>query len=364
MTITVPVCIGDLEPIARDILSRNAWDYYASGADDMLTLRENERAFSRIRIRPQVLRDVSAIDIRTSILGSRVASPFGVAPTAMQRMANVDGEEATARACASLRVPMILSSWATTSLEDMYQGIGESVRWFQLYVYKDRRVARRLVERAAAAGYKALAVTVDTPYLGRRRADIRNKFKLPSHLRLANFSDESKQHVGAGPNETQQDSGLATYVAEQVDPSLSWKDIAWLKTVSPLPVVVKGVLTAEDARLAVEAGVSGIVVSNHGGRQLDGVSATVEALSEVIAAVDGQVEVFLDGGIRRGSDIFKAIALGAKAVFVGRPILWGLAYKGEEGVKWVLRTLEDELKLCMTLAGRCGDGERRMYLSR
>ncbi|KAI9593050.1 FMN-dependent dehydrogenase [Syncephalis fuscata] len=326
------------------MLSRNAWDYYASGADEMITLRENERAFSRLRIKPHVLRDVSNISMATTIL----------APTAMQRMANVDGEEATARACANLRMPMILSSWATTSLEDvakagratkiseeMRASVGESIRWFQLYVYKDRKVTRRLVERAAASGYKALAVTVDTPFLGRRRADIRNKFKLPSHLKLANFSEDDKQHVGTNPGEPQQDSGLATYVAEQIDPTLSWKDIAWLKTITHLPIIVKGVLTAEDAQLAVQAGVSGIIVSNHGGRQLDGVSPTIDALTEVVEAVNGKVEVYLDGGVRRGNDIFKAIALGAK--------LYLLA--GEEGVKWVLRILEDEFKLCMTLAG-------------
>ncbi|RKP07112.1 hypothetical protein THASP1DRAFT_31073 [Thamnocephalis sphaerospora] len=373
-----PVSLSDFEKLAEARLSRNAWDYYASGADDMLTLRANQRAFSRIRIKPRVLRDVSAVDVRTNVLGQAIASPIGAAPSAMQRMAHPDGEEASARACASMRLPMILSSWSTTSLEDVAKAAAnvpkdsvpapaqfqvrpdiKPVRWFQLYVYKDRAVTRRLVERAAAAGYTALAVTVDTPLLGRRHADIR-QFKLPSYLRLANFddADSGKQNVGTphtSSAEEPRDSGLAVYVAEQIDPTLSWNDIAWLRSITHLPIIVKGVLTAEDADLAVKAGVSGVIVSNHGGRQLDGVAATIEALPEVVEAVAGRAEVYLDGGIRRGSDIFKAIALGARSVFIGRPILWGLAYNGEVGVRTILRLLEDELKLCMALAGKSFD---------
>jgi (S)-2-hydroxy-acid oxidase len=365
----IPVCIADLEAIAKQKLSRNAWDYYASGGDDMITLKRNQTAFSRIRIKPRVLRDVSDIKLHTTIQGSLIASPIAVAPSAMQCMAHPDGEKATARACASMRTAMILSSWSTTSLEDVAaagtnvpidplslaanlpsdQEV-DPVRWFQLYVYKDRVVTRQLVERAEAAGYKALAVTVDTPILGRRRPDMRNKFRLPSYLRLANFdsADAGKQNVGAAESN---DSGLATYVAEQIDPTLSWDDIAWLRSFTKLPIIVKGILTEEDAKEAVKAGVSGIIVSNHGGRQLDGVPATIDVLAEVVKAVENRVEVYMDGGVRRGSDVFKALALGARAVFVGRPVLWGLAYQGEEGVRTMLRLLEEELYSCMALAG-------------
>ncbi|XP_022096711.1 hydroxyacid oxidase 1-like [Acanthaster planci] len=345
-----PVCLKDFEEIARINLPKNAFDYYQSGADAEQTLRDNEAAFRKYRLRPKHLRDVSNRDLRTSILGQEIAFPIAVSPTAMQRMAHPEGEVATARAATSLGTGVILSSWSTSSIEEVAAGCSPiGPRWFQLYVYKDRDVIRDLVRRAEREGYKALFVTVDTPILGRRRADVRNKFALPPHLRLANF-DLSRLH-SSGVHSSE-DSGLAAYVASLIDPSLNWEHIEWLKSITSLPIILKGILTAEDAKLAVEHNVSGILVSNHGARQLDGVLATIDALNEVVQAVRGSnVEVYLDGGVRTGTDVLKALALGARAVFIGRPSLWGLAYNGEAGVREVLELIRDEFKLAMALSG-------------
>jgi len=347
------VNIHELEVFAESHLPRNAFDYYASGANDMQTLRENRQGFARLRLRPRVLRDVSSIDTSVEILGKRISMPICIAPTAMHRMAHHHGEEATARAASAEKTCMILSTLSTTSLEDVAAANGDGIRWFQLYVYRDRSVTMELVRRAEAAGYEALVLTVDTPVLGRREADVRNNFQLPSHLKLRNFADnevERKAYVeqrhGAGG------SALEQYAVELIDPSLTWRDVEWLKTITRLPIVVKGVMTAEDARLAVAHKVAGVLVSNHGARQLDGVTSTIEALPEVAHALRGStVELFLDGGIRRGTEVLKALALGARAVFLGRPVLWGLAYKGEEGVAFMLRLLRSEFTLAMRLAG-------------
>ncbi|KAJ1916604.1 hypothetical protein IWQ60_008049 [Tieghemiomyces parasiticus] len=368
MATSKPVCVADFEVAARNLLPRNAWDYYASGAEDMYTLRDNTDAFARIRLRPRVLVDVSKIDLTTRVLDHTIRSPIGVSPSAMQRMAHDEGERATARACAAMDTCMILSSWSTTSMEDVaaagrsvHSGttadLPSPVRWFQLYVYKDRATTRNLVERAVRAGYGALVVTVDTPYLGRRLADIRNKFTLPPHLTLANLAaqgqgEKAQMAPGGTPVPGHSNaSGLAQYVVDQVDPTLTWDVIHWLRSITTLPIIVKGVMTAEDAALAVQHGVDAIIVSNHGGRQSDCCLSTIEALPEVIAGVADRVPVYLDGGIRRGSDVFKALALGARACFIGRPVLWALTCGGEQGVRDMLQLLEDEFKLTMALAG-------------
>lgn len=247
---------------------------------------------------------------------------------------------------------MTLSSWSTVALEEVADAGGPSApRWFQLYVYKDRDVTLELVRRAERAGYTALAVTVDTPILGRREPDIRNRFSLPSHLTMGNFvkkggalSSGTKQAGSSG-------SGLASYVSQLIDQSLTWTDIAWLRSKTKLKIVVKGVMCAEDAVASVENGVDAIWVSNHGARQLDTTPATIEVLPEIVRAVAGRCEVYVDGGIMRGTDVFKALALGARAVFLGRPILWGLAHNGEDGVINVLKLLNDEFVLAMKLAG-------------
>ncbi|KAF8938475.1 Hydroxyacid oxidase 1 [Haplosporangium gracile] len=389
----VPISIADLEHNAHTTMALNALDYYRSGANDMQTLKDNQDAYSRLRLRPRILRDVSKVDTTTTLLGHTVASPICIAPTAMQRLANDAGEKATARAAAKAKKCMILSSWSTTTAEDTIAAgreipVDQSASgglplfWFQLYVYKDRAVTEQLIRRVEKAGYKALVITVDTPFLGRRLADVRNVFKLPGHMSMANFenkdskvtmatildqeeetepSSSSNQNAdafkydkktGATKKVVRQESSLAAYVVSQIDPTLNWNDIAWVRSITKLPVVVKGVLTAEDAKLAADTGVEGILVSNHGGRQLDGVLATIDALPEVLDAVKGRgVEVYIDGGVRKGTDVFKALALGAKAVFLGRPILWGLAHDGEEGVSLALTLIQQEFELAMALAG-------------
>ncbi|KAM4694889.1 2-Hydroxyacid oxidase 1 isoform 2-T2 [Discoglossus pictus] len=288
--------------------------------------------------------------------------PICVGATAMQRMAHPDGETATVRACRSLGTGMMLSSWATSSIEEVAEAAPDSLRWMQLYIYKDRNLTKSLVKRAERMGYKGIFLTVDTPYLGRRIDDVHNKFQLPTHLRMKNFDTEdlafsSKQGYG-------EDSGLAVYVAQAIDASISWDDIEWLKGITSLPIVAKGILRADDAKEAVKRGVRGILVSNHGARQLDGVPATIDVLQEIVEAVEGKVEVYLDGGVRKGTDVLKALALGARAVFIGRPALWGLAYQGEDGVKEVLQILMDEFKLAMALTGCCTVNEIEKALVR
>ncbi|XP_017933008.1 hydroxyacid oxidase 1 [Manacus vitellinus] len=344
-----PVCIGDFEEYAKAFLPKSVYDYYRSGADDQETLADNVAAFSRWKLYPRVLRDVSAMDVSTSVLGQRVSVPVCVAATAMQRMAHPDGETATARACRAVGTGMMLSSWATSSIEEVAAAAPGGLLWLQLYVYREREVAESLVRRAERAGYSGIFVTADTPYLGQRRADVRNKFQLPPNLRLKNFPG-SDLAFSSG-KDFGENSGLAAYVAETIDPSLNWEDIKWLRGLTSLPIVVKGILRADDAKEALKAGVNGILVSNHGARQLDGVPATIDVLPEIVEAVQGKVEVFLDGGVRKGTDVLKALALGARAVFIGRPLLWGLAYQGEEGAKEVLQMLKEEFRLAMALTG-------------
>ena len=340
-----PINLFDYERLAAERLPRLAYDYFASGAHDEVTLRENRAAFERLRLRPRVLVDVSARDGSTHLLGRRHEAPLLVAPTAFAKLAHPDGELAIARGATSAGVTMALSTLATTSLEDVAKAAGRPA-WFQLYVFRDRGVTRELVGRAETAGYEALVVTVDAPLLGRRERDIRNRFVLPAGLFAENLLAEHLRHLPAGA-----DSGLALYVASLLDQSLTWADIDWLRSLTRLPVLVKGILRADDAARAVEHGVAGVVVSNHGGRQLDTAIAAVDALPEVVAAVDGRADVLLDGGVRRGIDILKALALGARAVLVGRPVLWGLAVDGEAGVERVLRMLREEFDLAMALCG-------------
>jgi 4-hydroxymandelate oxidase len=337
----------ELEERAREHMSRMAYDYYAGGAEDEITLRENRAAFGRIALRPRMLVDVSVIDTSTTVLGQRVASPILIAPTAMHRLGHPGGELATARGAGAAETIMIVSTLATTTLEDVAAAASGPL-WFQLYVYKDREISRALVQRAKAAGYQALCLTVDAPHSGHRERDIRNRFALPPEMSLANFTHSTMRMM------PQQDSGsaLPTYIAAMMDLALTWKDVAWLRSVAEMPVLIKGILTAEDARLALEHGADGIIVSNHGARQLDTAIATIDALPEVVEAVDGRAEVYVDGGIRRGTDVLKALALGARAVLIGRPILWGLALEGADGVQRVLRMLRHELEEAMLLAGR------------
>uniref|UniRef100_A0A7R9UGG8 FMN hydroxy acid dehydrogenase domain-containing protein n=1 Tax=Pinguiococcus pyrenoidosus TaxID=172671 RepID=A0A7R9UGG8_9STRA len=346
-----PVNLKEYEAFAKNNMPRNAWDYYASGALDMITLRENRAAWGRLRFRPRILRDVSSIDTATTVLGQKVSMPICIAPTAMQQMAHPDGERATARAARKKGALMTLSSWSTLSLEEVAEEAPDSFRWFQLYVYKDRDVTLDLVRRAERNGYKALAVTVDTPVLGRREADVRNRFSLPSHLTMGNFAGVGGAHSSGTKSSGAEGSGLASYCASLIDRTLTWEDLRWLRANTSLKIVVKGVSTAEDASVAVREGVDAIWISNHGARQLDTTPATCEMIPEIIAAVGGRCEVYVDGGITRGADALKAVALGCRAVFIGRPVLWGLAHSGSDGVEHVLDLLKAELEMAMMLCG-------------
>lgn len=341
-----PLTVDEYELLARERLERSAYDYYAGGSGEERTLAANREAFNAIPLRPRVLVDVSAIDTRTTVLGQAIELPVMLAPTAFNRLAHPEGEMAAARAARSAGTIMIGSTLSTCSLEDVSAACGGPM-WFQLYVYKDRAFTQELVARAEAGGYRALVLTVDTPLLGRRYRDVRNNFVLPEGITMQNFAAAMTNAARWGAH-----SSFSSYVHDLFDATLSWSAVEWLRAQTRLPILVKGILTAEDAALAVKAGVDGVIVSNHGGRQLDGALASIAALPEVVDEVAGRVEVLMDGGIRRGTDVLTALALGARAVCIGRPYLWALAAAGEEGVADVLRILREELALAMALSGR------------
>ncbi len=336
-----PLNLREFEALARDRMPAGAFAYYAGGAGDEHTLRDNEAAFARRRLRPRVLVDVSHIDLATTLLGEHVAMPVGVAPTAQHRLAHQDGEAATARAAAAATVMFCASASASLPLEEIATAAGP-LRWFQLYTQDDTgpRTAA-LVRRAEEAGYRALVLTVDLAMSGLRERELRDEI------------DESTVSHGNLPLAEGEAEG--TVVARRGDigtPSaFSWADLGWIRSETSLPIVLKGILTAEDARLAVEHGAVAVWVSNHGGRQLDRSPATIDVLEEVVDAVAGRAEVYLDGGVRRGIDVVTALALGARAVFLGRPILYALAAEGEAGVTRALAMMQAELRNAMALLG-------------
>jgi 4-hydroxymandelate oxidase len=303
-----------------------------------------QTAWARLRLRPRVLRDVSQVSMATTVLGSAIEVPLLVAPMAYHRMAHPDGEAASAAGAGAAGAGYILSTQATMTVEEVAEAVPGAMRWFQVYVVRDRGWTADLVARAAAAGYRALVLTVDVPVLGNRLRDLRNDFQLPTGLKPANAPP-----AGAA-RQRELDVDLLAQ-AGQFDPGLTPEVIGWLAERSGLPVLVKGVLRGDDALACLEAGAAGVVVSNHGGRQLDTVVATADALAEVAAAVGDRGEVYVDGGIRRGTDVVKALALGARAVLVGRPVLWGLTVGGAAGVERVLSGLAGELRLAMALCG-------------
>ena len=380
--------IEELEHHAALRMDKQTRDYYNEGADSGSTLLENTEAYGKYRIRPRVLRDISSIDTSVEVFGRKSRMPVGVAPTAMQCLAHPDGEIATAKAAKDAGVPMGLSSFATQTLEDVAYASEDNPRVLQLYLFEERSHSQKLIQRAKKAGYAAVFLTVDTPMLGRRNLEIRNQFKLPKPFRIANFAEDSDSAAaktvmnGSHPSSDQEPkkststtppqkghhdgtkrrppSGPVTFHTHAPNPTLNWdRDIGWLKEQChpEMQVWLKGIATAEDASLALDHRVDGIVVSNHGGRQLNGALATIDALPEIVEVVNKKIPVHVDGGIRHGTDVFKALALGADFVWLGRPILWGLAYKGQEGVELCLRLLGDEIQLCMGLAGtvRVGD---------
>ncbi|KAK2025889.1 FMN-dependent dehydrogenase [Colletotrichum zoysiae] len=355
-----PVNIADVQKIAREKLAKAAWDYYRTGADDELTLERNHAAYNDILLRPQMLRNVSSIDTTTTIFGKRYAIPIAVAPTAYQRLAGGEGELDVARAVSNLGTNLTLSSNATTSLEDVEKAIPqrgpEHPRpWFQLYFLGNRDLTAKLIRRADNAGYEALVLTVDTVILGNRLQERRTPLVLPPGLAVADaefgaISTEGlllRAKTAAEYNKIQEE-----HRDRLVNSSLEWNEvIPWLRSQTKMKIILKGILTAEDAQRSIDAGVDAIIVSNHGGRQLDGVPSTIEALPEITELVRGRIPVIVDGGITRGTDVFKALALGADLCLVGRTALWGLAWDGQKGVEGVLNILERELARAMALMG-------------
>ncbi len=346
------VTVDDFEIAARASLTAMAYDYYRSGADEEHTLGRNRDAWSKCELWYRTLVDVSAPRTRTTLLGTEVNSPIAIAPTAYHALASADGERATARAAADAGALYVVSTLATTTLEDVAAVAPGAPRWFQLYVHKDREFTERLVARAKAAGYTAIVVTCDTPVLGRRCADVRNAFALPPAMAMANLVETLPPDLREGAG-----SELARFVASRHDPSFTWRDLeALARSCAPLPLVVKGIVRSDDAKRAIDHGARAVWVSNHGGRQLDLAPATADALGPVVEAVADRAEVYVDGGIRTGTHALVALGLGARAVFVGRPVLWGLAASGQGGVSRVLELLHGELVRAMQLAG-CGDAD-------
>jgi 4-hydroxymandelate oxidase len=334
------------EDRARAVLPAMAYDYFAAGSNDEETLKRNRQVFNEILLRPKMLRDVSYRDLSVNILGQSLSMPIIIAPMAFQGLAHEEGEVATARAAKTLNIRMALSTLSNCSIEEVAQAAPHHM-WFQLYVYKDREITKELVSRAAAAGYQALVVTVDSPILGRRERDLRNGFHLPDHLTAKNLAGQGLSDIGKADNY----SALAAHIASLYDNALTWESLEWIVSISKLPVLVKGIVRGDDALLALDHGARGVIVSNHGGRQIDTEVTAIEVLPEVAKALNGRGELLVDGGIRRGTDIIKALALGAKAVLLGRPVIWALSTGGSEGVVKCLNLLKQELDLTMALSG-------------
>jgi 4-hydroxymandelate oxidase len=335
--------LDDLEQEARHIIGEMAYAYYAGGADDERLLDGNVSAWARWQLHPRVLAGLDGVSTATTLLGSSVGTPVGIAPTAIQGLAHPEGEVATARGATAAGALLILSSLATCPLEDVAAAAPDAVRWMQIYVLRDRGRTRALVERTVAHGYRALVLTVDAPVSGLRLREWRTGVRLPDDLALPNLAGDSTSSAREG--------GFMAVVTREFEPALTPDDIGWLAGLSSLPVVVKGVQRADDAVRCMDAGAAGVVVSNHGARQLADAPATADILEEIVEAVDGRAEVYVDGGLRRSPDVAKALALGARAAFVGRPSLWALATGGADGVARMLGWFETELRRTMALCG-------------
>lgn len=327
-----PITVAEYEPLAREAMEPGAWDYYAGGAGDERSLLDARHAWDRLKLRPRVLVDVAARDLSTGAFGRSLPHPVIVAPMAAHDLAHPDAERATARGAAAAGALFTLSTISSVPMEEVAAVAPDAPRWFQLYAPADRSACQALVERAAASGHDAVAVTVDLPLPGNRERDRRNAFVLQLGAHLP-------------PDQPTDQGGIIEL------PTLTWDDLAWLRSVCPIPLVAKGVLRADDALRAVEVGCDGVWVSNHGGRQLDTAVAGIDALPEIAAAIGDRALLVVDGGVQRGIDVLKALALGADLVAVGRPVLWGLATHGADGVRHVLELLRDELSLAMALAG-------------
>ncbi|KKY34158.1 putative cytochrome b2 [Diaporthe ampelina] len=334
----------DFEAVARRIMKKTAWGYYSSAADDEITLRENHAAFHRIWFRPQILVDVEKVDFSTTMLGTKVDVPFYVTATALGKLGNPEGEVLLTRAAKKHNVVQMIPTLASCSFDEIMDAAeGDQVQWMQLYVNKDREITRKIVQHAESRGCRALFITVDAPQLGRREKDMRSKF------------DDAGSSVQSG-QQTDNSQGAARAISSFIDPALSWKDIAWFKSITKMPIILKGVQRVEDVLRAVDAGVQGVVLSNHGGRQLDFARSGVEVLAETMPrlrelGLQDRIEVFVDGGIRRATDIIKALCLGAKGVGIGRPFLYAMSAYGLEGVDRAMQLLRDEMEMNMRLIG-------------
>jgi L-lactate dehydrogenase (cytochrome) len=359
--------IGDLREIARRRLPRGVFDYIDGGAEDELSMRRNVGAFRRVEFSPRVLNDVGSVDTSTTLLGRSLPFPLVLAPTGFTRIATPGGELDVARAAARAGIPYTLSTLATRSIEEV-AAVSDGPKWFQVYVWKDRGLVKEMLDRAAAAGYEVIVLTVDTAVLGRRERDVRHGFTLPPQLGIDTIVDGMLHPswtwsfvraepivfanvVGTAAPDGTRAADLASYINTQFDPSLSWRDLEWFRSAWHRPIVLKGVQTVADARIAADVGVEAVALSNHGGRQLDGAPPILELVAPVAEAVGGQVEVICDGGIRRGSDIVKAVALGARACMAGRAYLYGLGAAGELGVDTVLAWLDSGVRRTMALTG-------------
>ncbi len=360
--------VADYRRLAMRRLPRGVFDYVDGGAEDELTLRRNSEGFRRLEFLPRVLTDVGQVDISTTLIGRPVPAPVILGPTGFTRIVTPGGELDVARSAARAGLPYTLSTMATRSIEQV-AAVSDGPKWFQVYVWRDRGLVKDMLARAAASGYEAIVITVDTAVLGRRERDVRHGFTLPPKIGPRTLLDGAVHPgwtwsfvtaepitfanvTGTGGQDGSTAVKLADYINGQFDPSLSWQDLDWFRAQWSGPIVLKGIQTAADARAAARAGVEAIIVSNHGGRQLDGAPVPIEHVAELADVVGDRVEVICDGGIRRGSDIVKALALGARACMIGRAYLYGLAAAGERGVDGVLGLLAADMRRTMALIGR------------
>jgi 4-hydroxymandelate oxidase len=348
------VNVVEFEELAAERMDEPSYGYIAGGSWDEVSLANNDESWLGWTLRPRVLVDVSRVETATTMLGSAVAFPVAIAPMAAHRLAHPDGEVATARAAAAAGVPFMLSTMSTRSIEAVAEAAPDGVRWFQLYAQVDPQFSRRFVERAAAAGYSAIVLTVDLPVMGYRERDRRNGFELPGPF--DNF-DGADGPTHANHGDGNRDGSRSGILEEDQARNLTWDSLAAIRSWSSLPLVLKGIMTAEDAVLAADHGVEAIVVSNHGARQLDRVAAPIDLLEQIVEAVDGRTEIWVDGGVRRGLDIATALALGARGVLIGRPILWSLAAGGQAGVERALAILREEFEIALSLLGAPTPGD-------
>jgi 4-hydroxymandelate oxidase len=336
-----PINLFEFESVAKERLPKEEYDYIAGGATDEISVERNRRAYESWALRPRVLRDVSALDLSTTVLGTQVSLPVLIAPCGGHNKAHPDGEFATYRAATACGTILAVSANASRSFEELADAAAGHL-WVQLYPFRDRELTKDWLKRARDAGYEAVCVTLDSQWPPKRERNIRNNYR---RTRGINYYPKP----GAASANAPRPAGRAS---EGSDPAATWKDLEWIKSATDLPVVAKGIMTGEDVELCAKAGADAVIVSNHGGRHLDNTLATIEVLSESVEAAKGTMEIFLDGGIRRGADVVKAIALGAKAVFIGRPLFWGLAVGGERGVGRVLEILREEIEITMAKCGR------------